>query len=46
MASLGDWTYDKNFTYELFDDQSTIKGTGTLYTEGAKVGDAAQTYFI
>ena len=43
MLSLGDWTYDKNFSAELFNDQQQSIGTGTLYTEGAKVGDAAQT---
>ena len=43
MLSLGDWTYDKNFSAELFDENQQSIGTGTLYTEGAKVGDAAQT---
>ena len=42
MLSVGDWTYDKNFEAELFDDNQQSIGTGTLYTEGAKVGDAAQ----
>ena len=42
MLSIGDWTYDKNFEAELFDDNQQSIGTGTLYTEGAKVGDAAQ----
>ena len=43
MVSLGDWRYTKNFTSELFDDNQQSIGTGTLYLEGAKVGDAAQT---
>ena len=40
--SVGDWRYTKNFDAELFDDQQQSIGTGTLYTKGAKVGDAAQ----
>lgn len=43
MLSLGDWTYDKDFTATLFDENQQAVGTGTLYTKGAKVGDAAQT---
>ena len=43
MASLGDWTYDDNFTYEEFDENQVSQGTGTLYLKGAKVGDVAQT---
>ena len=42
MLSIGDWTYDQNFEAELFDDNQQSIGTGTLYTKGAKVGDAAQ----
>ena len=42
MLSVGDWRYTKDFTAELFDDQQQSIGTGTLYLEGAKVGDAAQ----
>jgi len=42
MLSLGDWKYTKNFEAELFDDNQQSIGTGTLYTEGSKVGDAAQ----
>ena len=42
MLSLGDWRYTKNFEAELFDDNQQSIGTGTLYTKGAKVGDAAQ----
>ena len=42
MLSIGDWTYNKDFEAELFDDNQRSIGTGTLYTEGAKVGDAAQ----
>jgi len=42
MVSIGDWTYTKDFTAALFDDNQVQIGTGTLYTKGAKVGDAAQ----
>ena len=42
MISIGDWTYTKDFEAELFDDNQQLVGTGTLYLEGAKVGDAAQ----
>jgi hypothetical protein len=42
MASIGDWRYTNNFEAELFDDNNNLLGNATLYTEGAKVGDAAQ----
>jgi len=42
MLSIGDWTYDKDFEAELFDENQQSIGKGTLYTKGAKVGDAAQ----
>ena len=42
MISAGDWRYTKDFTSELFDANQQSIGTGTLYLEGAKVGDAAQ----
>ena len=42
MLSIGDWTYTKDFEAELFDENQQSIGTGTLYTKGAKVGDAAQ----
>ncbi len=42
MLSLGDWTYTKNFDATIFDENQNELGTATLYTEGAKVGDAAQ----
>lgn len=42
MVSAGDWRYTKNFEAEVFDDNQTLLGTGTLYTKDAKVGDAAQ----
>lgn len=42
MLSIGDWEYTKDFDAQLFDDNQNLIGTGTLYTKGAKVGDAAQ----
>lgn len=42
MVSIGDWRYTKDFETALFDDSQNQIGTGTLYTKGAKVGDAAQ----
>jgi outer membrane cobalamin receptor len=42
MISAGDWEYTKDFTATLFDGTNQEIGTGTLYTKGAKVGDAAQ----
>lgn len=42
MLSLGDWRYTKNFESTIFDDSNNEIGSATLYTSGAKVGDAAQ----
>src|SRR6056300_383123 len=46
MLSIGDWRYTKDFEAELFDENQQSIGTGTLYLEGAKVGDVAQTTFL
>ena len=43
MVSLGDWKYLNNFEANVYDDNQNLLGTSTLYTKGAKVGDAAQT---
>ena len=43
MLSVGDWRYTKDFQSTIFDDNQQEIGTGVLYLEGAKVGDAAQT---
>jgi outer membrane receptor for monomeric catechols len=43
MLSLGNWEYTSNFEAEVFDDNNNKIGDAILYTEGAKVGDAAQT---
>ena len=47
MISAGDWRYTKDFEAELFDQDRNSIGTGILYTEDVKVGDAAQftSYF-
>ena len=42
MLSLGDWKYTKDFDATFFDENQRPDGTATLYTKGAKVGDAAQ----
>ena len=45
MVSLGDWRYTDNFEAEVFDDNNepVVGQQFTLYTEGAKVGDAQIT---
>jgi outer membrane receptor for monomeric catechols len=43
MLSLGNWSYTKDFNATIYDDNNNQIGEATLYTEGAKVGDAAQT---
>ncbi|MCW9708755.1 TonB-dependent receptor [Fodinibius salsisoli] len=40
--SVGDWKYTNNFNATLFDEDRNEIGTSTLYTDGVKVGDAAQ----
>ena len=47
MISAGDWRYTKDFSAQIFDDSQNLIGTGTLYLEDVKVGDAAQftTFF-
>lgn len=42
MLSIGDWKYTNNFTGDLFDDNQNRIGSATLYTDGVKIGDAAQ----
>jgi len=43
MLSLGNWRYTSNIDVTVFDDNQNLIETTTLYTDGAKVGDAAQT---
>jgi len=42
MVSMGDWRYTKDFSATLFDENNNEIGTGTLYMDGVKVGNAAQ----
>lgn len=42
MVSVGNWEYDGDASGDLFDDAQNKIGTGTLYLDGVKVGDAAQ----
>lgn len=44
FASLGDWKYDGNGIQTVYDDNQNVISDGeTLYLDGVKVGDAAQT---
>ncbi len=46
MVSVGNWNYKGNSTSDRFDQNNTPIGGGTsttLYLDGVKVGDAAQT---
>ena len=44
MFSLGNWRYTNNFDATITDtDNNNPLGTSTIYAEGLKVGDAAQT---
>jgi outer membrane receptor protein involved in Fe transport len=45
MASLGNWKYTKNFEGDAYyiDNNQSAGTTGTLYLDGVKIGDAAQT---
>ena len=46
MVSVGNWNYEGNSTSNRFDQDNTPIGGGTsttLYLDGVKVGDAAQT---
>jgi outer membrane receptor protein involved in Fe transport len=43
MFSYGIWEYNGNATYERFDQNNVKIGSGDLYLDNAKVGDAAQT---
>ena len=45
MASIGDWKFTKNFTGQAYytDNNQPAGSTGTLYMDGVKIGDAAQT---
>ncbi|MBT5012042.1 MAG: TonB-dependent receptor, partial [Flavobacteriaceae bacterium] len=43
MLSLGNYEYAGNVTADVFDSSRTKVGTSTVYLDGVKVGDAAQT---
>jgi len=46
MGSIGDWKYVGNFEAAATDTDNGVSiGTSTMYMEGLKVGDAAQTTF-
>ena len=43
MVSVGNWEYKGDAEASIFDDDQNLVGTATLYLDGVKVGDAAQT---
>jgi len=43
MLSVGDWQYKGDVTANVFDSDRNIVDSATLFVDGAKVGDAAQT---
>ncbi|TCP28081.1 TonB-dependent receptor-like protein [Tenacibaculum skagerrakense] len=43
MVSVGDWEYGGTVSGTAFDNNQVAIGTNTLYLDGVKVGDAAQT---
>jgi outer membrane receptor for ferrienterochelin and colicin len=43
MVSVGNWEYKGNSEASIFNDDQELIGTETLYLDGVKVGDAAQT---
>jgi iron complex outermembrane receptor protein len=45
MVSLGDWQWANNVNAVISDDNNVVIDTVTVYAEGLKVGDAAQTTF-
>jgi len=45
MGSVANWTYNGNVTADVFDDNQQKIGESTLFLDGVKVGDAAQTTF-
>lgn len=44
-AGLGDWRWQNDVQATITDDDNNILDTVTTYTDGLKVGDAAQTTF-
>jgi len=43
MLSIGDWVYSDDFDTEIFDEDQNAVGETTIFADGLKVGDAAQT---
>ena len=43
FVSIGNWEYNGDAEADIFDDSQNLVGTATLYLDGVKVGDAAQT---
>lgn len=43
MVSVGNWVYANDVVADVFDDNQDPIGEHTLYIDGVKVGDAAQT---
>ncbi len=43
MASFGNWQYEGDADADIFDESQNYVGSSTLYLDGVKVGDAAQT---
>ena len=44
-VSLGDWTWQNNTEYTLYDQQGNLLNDGGLYIKDVKVGNAPQTQF-
>ncbi len=45
MLSIGNWEYGGDVKGDLIDDNQNVLGETTLYLDGVKVGDAAQTTY-
>jgi len=43
MVSFGNWQYEGDADADIFDESQNYVGSSTLYLDGVKVGDAAQT---
>ena len=43
MLSLGNYRYGSDVTASVFDSSQNLIGNSTIYLDGVKVGDAAQT---
>ena len=43
MLSLGNYEYGSDVTADVFNSSQQYIGSATLYLDGVKVGDAAQT---